>query len=205
VIVSKPIPVQAAVWVAGLLLLLSAGLPARADTFQTFNLAYSGAALGNNATAAGQIVFDETLLPNPGGSNSAINFVQDFTLTISGASSGNGTFTFSDFRDFYWDTGGATLDLARNLIGQPTAGAPWGTTYDGSSGDFNAFGVNSAAPYGSYYFTLVTSNGTGDQMQLTSFAATPEPGSSSLLALAGLLLLAVRCQCFVSFKRNKHR
>ncbi len=176
------------------LLFLGFGSPLKADTFQTFNFTYSGAALGNTAVAVGQINLDETLLPNPGSSFNTPDFVQDLTITVSGAGTGDGTFTKSDFSTFYWDTGGATLNLTQNLVGQPTAGSPWGS-FDGSGGDFNFFAVSAPAPYGSYYFTLTTNGGTGDPMQLTSFAptltSTPEPGTSVLLILAGSCLLGL--------------
>ena len=164
--------------------------PLHADTFQTFNFNYSGAAFGNSAIATGQVNLDETLLPNPGSSFDNSGFVQYFILTISGAASGNGTFTKNDFGTFYWDTGGATLDLTHNLIGQPTSGSTWGSR-DGGGGDFNVFASASGAPYGSYYFTLATDSGAGDPLQLTSFVITPEPGTSALLLFAGSGLLGL--------------
>ena len=41
------------------------GASALADVFQTYNLAWSGAFLGNNASASGNITLDLTTLTNP--------------------------------------------------------------------------------------------------------------------------------------------
>ena len=39
--------------------------PAKADAFQTFDVEWSGASLGNSAAASALITFDLTTLPNP--------------------------------------------------------------------------------------------------------------------------------------------
>ena len=39
--------------------------PAKADVFQTFDVEWSGASLGNSAAASALITFDLTTLPNP--------------------------------------------------------------------------------------------------------------------------------------------
>ena len=179
---------------AGLLLLVTT---AYADTFQTYDLAWSGATFGNNATATGQINLDLTTLPNPGGPGyDMYNDIASLTVTVVGASSGNGTWTKADlnpgFRSFWW-TGGVALNMNQQLVGQATLGNPWGTP-DGNSGDSNLFFTNSG-PFGTFYFTLTTDGGTQDPMLLTSFApvsSTPEPGTmalfgSGIIGLAGVL------------------
>ncbi len=171
---------------------------AYADVFQTYDLAWSGAAFGNSASATGQITLDLTTLPNPGGPNyDMYNDIASLTITITGASSGNGTWTRADLAPIsnlgtytYWWTGGVALNMNQQLVGQPTQGSPWGTD-DGNSGDFNLFFTN-GGPIGTFYFTLTTDGGTEDSMLLTSFApvnsSTPEPGSMVLMG-SGLLML----------------
>ena len=105
----------------GLLLLAAAALasPASAQT-KTFDLTYSGASFGDSAVATGFVTIDESQIQNPGQTYQVSTpFVTDFSLTVSGASSGNGTFKFADYADdgtngfggFYLDTNGGTLEL----------------------------------------------------------------------------------------------
>jgi hypothetical protein len=177
--------------------LLSLAPAAYADSFQAYNLAWSGSSFGNSASAAGQITLDLTTLPNPGGpAFDLYNEIQSLTVTVSGAGLGDGTWTKADLGPnsalgtyTYWWTGGGALNLGTELVGQPTVdGGPWGTP-DGNSGDFNLF-FNGSGPLGTFYFTLTTDGGTGDSLLLTEFAptSTPEPGTLMLLAsgLAGL-------------------
>lgn len=159
----------------------------------TFSLEWSGA--GNSAVATGMITLDDTLLPNPGSAGAWPGPVAAFQITVSGASAGNGTFGMADFAGWTWETNGGTLDLGTELVGQPTAGDPWGTPSGGAGGDLNFFnaGASPSAPNGEDYFVLVTDNGGGDAMQLTSMAPVtapiPEPAG---LGLMGLALLAMR-------------
>ncbi len=139
-----------------------------------------------SAAASGQIVLDETLLPNPG-NTSSLSVIQSLTLTVSGASSGNGTFTLSDFGSFAWNTGGGTLNLSTNLVGQTVGASHWGPV---GVGDFNFFNSISSpsAPNGVGPFTLGTNGGAGDILTLSSLtpAVVPEPSTWSLM-LAGVL------------------
>ncbi len=112
----------------------------------------------------------------------------DLVLTVSGATSGNGTFGLADYDVWVWDTSGRTLDLTTQLVGQ----GGWGIT----NGDFIllASSASSQAPSGVAPFTL----GTDDHstfMRLTSFApdsasVAPEPSRALLLAagLTGMML-----------------
>jgi hypothetical protein len=174
----------------GLVVLLAAG--SRADGApMTFQVDWSGAPNGNGAVATALLTIDDALLPNPGSYiNSTVlpSFILDFTITVSGATSGNGTFTLSDFGGTYWSTQGGTLDLTQQLVGQPTSGLPWGTTNDGNSGDFNMFALNPSAPSGTFFFQLTTAGGTGNTMNLTSFVEAPEPASLGLMLAGGLAL-----------------
>lgn len=182
------------------LLVVAAG-QAIADT--VFDLAWSGAALGNTASATGTITLNLADITNPGETVQNISsFVTDFSITVTGASSGDGTFGFGDYNGsgtlggFYLITGG-TLDFTSQLVGQPTPGGPWGSNHGGSStGDFNIFTNNNdpSAPVGTFYFTLTTNDGVGDAMYLTSFApasSVPEPSSAIPLSAAMLALAFV--------------
>src|SRR5262245_24099001 len=84
-----------------LALLMLAGLAvlsARAEAATiTYNLTYEGL-FGSSAVGIGEITIDTALIANPGvTSQDTSAFVIDFTLTISGGASGNGTFGFADF------------------------------------------------------------------------------------------------------------
>lgn len=49
----------------------------------TFDIGWSGADLGNNATAFGTIVIDDTIFIN-GADNQGTSWVSDFTMTVTG-------------------------------------------------------------------------------------------------------------------------
>ena len=163
---------------------------ARAAVY-VFDITYSGASRGNTATAFGTITLEDP--PNPGFSND-FSKVISLTLTVSGASSGNGTFTKSDFIGWSWATNGGTLDLDAELIGQSTDDLTWGTdNFEGGAGDFQLIAAQgSGAPNGTWLFQQTTSEGSGNPMFLTSMSpdsiAAPEPGqvAASLLLLCGL-------------------
>jgi hypothetical protein len=174
---------------------------ASADDYQTYNLAWSGASLGNSASATGQITLDLTTLPNPSsGTVDIYSDIQSLSITVTGAVSGNGTWTLANLVQgsnlgtySYWDTG-ATLNMGTELVGQPTSSSAWGTA-DGYSGDFNLFFGN-GGPIGSNYFTLAAADLDGDKMLLTEFdpasSPVPEPGTmllfgSGLIGLAGMV------------------
>ena len=190
--------------VIGIALLCGSSLfaPAKADVFQTFDVEWSGASLGNGATASALITFDLTTLPNPHSIvNNPIgdatfspvtNFITALSLTVSGAGTGNGTFGLNDFSPgslgdtFRWGTN-ATLDLTTQLVGQSTPGGPWGTCFTGACGDFNLFGSGNA-PHGTNFFTLTTGGAGALGMQLTSFAPAAVPGPIVGAGLPGLIL-----------------
>ncbi|MEP4077702.1 choice-of-anchor Q domain-containing protein [Haloferula sp.] len=147
----------------------------------SFDLEWSGASFGNNATAIGRITFEPSQLANPTAGNTNLDALMDFTITVSGASSGNGTFSRSNFDIVFWDTGDLPLDFSTELVDQATELDPWGTSQPGNTGgDFNIFsnGTNPSAPNGTYYFELTTAG--SEKMLLTSFrpASGPPPAAS---------------------------
>lgn len=159
----------------------SAAAPAAAQS-QTFFLSWSGASRGNTAAATGTITIDESRLNNPGfNSSSQFNglagnqFVTALDLTVSGSGTGDGHFSLNNFSTVLLDTHGGTLNLNSSLIGQPTNGAGFGTTHDGSSGDFNLFssGTGFNTPNGTNFFQLTTGGGSNDSMYLTQFSPNP--------------------------------
>ena len=131
---------------------------------------------GPDAIANGFITFDLALLNNPGGSDTGIEpFVTDFEFHVTGAFSGNGTFTLADYGEaavgppghISLHTEDVTLDFTRELIGQPTTESSWGALAPGDGGFllFRAFG--SQAPSVAGDFTVATNYGT-DMLRLTS-------------------------------------
>ena len=188
----------------------------------TFNFTYSGAAYDppNTTLITGAITFESSLVANPG-----INDIEPLpdpavlalSVTVSGASSGNGTFGLADFGRVSFITGPDGLNFSSQLVGQPTGYLPFGTPPLSSEGeppqdfpDFNLLG-NGSAPFGQNYFTLCPSGqevgspsgatpqqGDGDCAILTSMIQATPPSTSptpalspwSLTLLAGLLALA---------------
>ena len=197
------------IFIAGLMALLFAAAPAAASV-KSFTFTFAG----NDATATGIIDFEMSLLGNPGrnvfdtsaekiystiggpyayyGENIS-GLVTALSVTVSGASDGNGTFHLGDFDGVLFDTstllGG--MDLTRELTTQTTVGGLWGTNINidnssppqSSTGDFQLFSMTlgNLAPNGGNPYELTTSG--GELMTLTSFAAVPEPSTYLLLCL----------------------
>jgi PEP-CTERM motif len=185
-------------------LVIVTGASALADVFQTYNLAWSGASLGYyTATASGNITLDLTTLTNPtplGGLGvDIVNDITSLTVTVTGASAGNGVFTKSDLcacSDFsmstLWNTNGATVNMHGNVLGQ--------LTVDG--GDFNLF-FTAPGPQGSDVLTLTTNALSGDPIEMTEFAPVlgrsapvPEPATWAMMGLgfAGLAFAGLRAR-----------
>jgi hypothetical protein len=169
--------------------LLCGGGSATAGPIQTFDLTWSGAQFGNNATATGQITLDLGQVNNPGSTFQSGNpFVQAFTITVSGASAGNGTFTFNQFNGsptlggFLMNIAAPGVNFSQNLVGQA------------SFLDFNIFpdGISNLPPRGTSPFVITTNidnGGGGSSLVLTSFvpaAAVPEPTTLALFGLGTL-------------------
>jgi hypothetical protein len=128
-----------------------------------FNLTWSDTILNSGASATGVIGLDLATIPSSPShtSNSIPSWITSFTMTITGASSGNGTFTLADFSAFTFDSNGVTLNYANDLVGQLT------------SGSFNVQGSSVNAPIGVAPSTMLTDAAYGDYLVLTSFTPAP--------------------------------
>ena len=186
--------------------LLGVAGPVQAST--VFEATWSGAALGNTATADALLTIDTTMLGNPSNGQEVYPVpgpISAISMTVTGASSGNGTFVTGDFASMYWNTGGGVLDFTHELVGQsiPNGTGTWATDHSGNGGDFNLFSSNDVAPNGTFYFELTTADGFGDTMYLTSLAplsSVPEPSSLVLGVSGSLIALSVGC-----FRRRRRR
>jgi hypothetical protein len=178
---------------------------------RTFDFAFGNDPYGGMAT--GQFTIDSgiltTILSDTADDPYPMSDFESFSITVSGARAGNGTFGLSDFSHFLWWSAGASFNFQENLVGQPTTAAPpfnpWGTPAL-NSGDFNFFNASASplAPTGEFFFGIQTNGGnvggpTGDPMALTSLqevVASPEPASILLFgaALLGLTILPSRRQ-----------
>ncbi len=165
---------------------VSAGV---ASAQSAFLLEWSGAPFNNGASATGTITFAAGFPTNPGVAIYTPGVeILALDVTVLGAASGNGSFTMVDFAIAVFDTGGATLDMTTELVGQPTPGGPWGAPgLLGANGDFSIYAANATAPTATFFYELSTNGGTGDKMTLTSFRPVPAPGAMALLGLGGLL------------------
>ena len=168
---------------------------------------WSGSTFSNGASATATFTLDSSLFNNPGFSSfsgaSFANAFQNFQLTVSGASAGNGVFTGSDFSTIFLNTAGGTLDFHSELVGQSTPSGLWGAAaFPTVTGDFNLFsnGLSPLTPSGASIFTLHT--GGGESILLTSFApvapaapvAVPETSTwvMGFLALGAIAFLVRR-------------
>lgn len=158
-----------------LLLLFLVPLCANAE-LRTFDLEWSGESYGNSAVATGTITIDDTLLNNPG--FSADDFATDFSITVEGSGSGDGSWGRGDFNSIFFFTD-TELDLSMELVGQPTSVNFWGSQEPpppDSVGDFNFFSDETpGAPSGTYLFQITTSSEL--DLRLVSFRPVdgPEP------------------------------
>ncbi|RZI81599.1 MAG: PEP-CTERM sorting domain-containing protein [Rubrivivax sp.] len=183
---------QRLTWLAAFTLSFLASATASAAPI-TFKFEFDGTPFHNTAKAVGWVTFEETTLANSWSDGSSFRYhvkepaeVLDLDLTVTGATTGNGHFTLPDFGLVFWQTNG-TLDFNQPLVGQPTHDAPWATTADFYSGDFNLRSSAGLAPDGTGPFRLATSGGNGDSMLLKSMVKSPVPEPMAYaLMFAGL-------------------
>ncbi len=178
---------------AGLLSLTPA---AKADIFQTYDLAWSGATFSNSSSATGVMTLDLSTLINPtpiaggggldnSGYEDIISDITRLSVVVTGAGAGNGTFLLANlapdsaFGSYtYWFTNGVTLNMEGNVLSQLQA----------AGGDFNLF-FAPPGPDGSSVLTLTTDGLGGNPMSMTEFApSVPEP-DSMILVSATLIVL----------------
>jgi hypothetical protein len=155
------------------------GVAPASAALRSYRATWSGASLGNTAQAVATVVIDDALLLNPGSSSS--NFgapgaaVTSFSITVFGASAGNGTWTTSDFSNYFLRIADGLI-LFTNWVGQPDGLTTWGDPV-AFSNDFNVFNSTAGAPTGTGTFRLTTNSGTGENMFLTSFAPVSAEGA----------------------------
>ena len=218
------------IFIAGLMALLFAAAPATASV-KSFTFTFAGNGVDNSATATGFITFDMALLTNPGRNvfdtsiggiystkvgpyayygDNIPGLVTALSVTVRGATTGNGTFTLPDFDGVLFDTTRLGVNMNQQLVGQSLVNiGPTGETWSWGSvgpeylivgsdpaasyvGDFQLFSPSdSNAPTGGNPFTIQS---FGDDMTLTSFTPVPEPSTYLLLSLGigGLALLRRR-------------
>lgn len=150
---------------------------------------WSGDMFGNGAVATGKFDINTAVYPDLGGLqifNTPGSDFQILSVNITGASSGNGSFTQSDFGGFYF-AANTPLNYNHELVGQLMGNGvnfgSFGAGYAGPSGDFNLFGSTTGAPSGTFFFKLTTSDGSGDSLALVSLSpgGVPEPANWALI------------------------
>jgi hypothetical protein len=108
---------------------------------------------------------------------------------VSGATSGNGSFTQSDFDNifFHWPT---AVNYFAQWVGQPQTGGTWGNQ---CTTDFNIFSMTTG-PSGADCNLLTPHGAPGSEaMTLTSFAPVPAPGACCLQTGSCALYSAPEC------------
>ena len=151
---------------------------------RSYDLVYTSATTAATATAS--ITIDDTIFANVAASNNqsaALHGITAFSITVSGAISGNGTFTLADFTTFVFTQTGP-YDLSTDLFAQAV------------HLDFNMFTAAAPAPHGVAPNVIGTNfTAGGEDLILRSFRPATAAAIPSLplwaLTLMGLLLLSL--------------
>jgi hypothetical protein len=155
-------------------------------------------------TAEGFVVIDDDVLPAEAVTQVLLPdpSILDFQVSVTGSPIGNGTFGMDDFQSI-WFYSPTTLDLTRELIGQPLGGGlhfgPYLSHDDAyKGGDFSVTNANPEAPTGTFFFVMSAAGGRDVDGYVQSatlvsmMPVIPEPPSSVLLALGGVALVVAR-------------
>ena len=127
--------------------LLAAAATATQLDATDFNLSWSGASFSNGASATGVLSIDVPNAPaQPNIFGSMPAWVTGITITVTGATSGNGTWTKSDFSGIVFVASGA-VDYTQPLSGQSVIS------------DINFFRTSVGAPNGTGVNTLTLASG----------------------------------------------
>lgn len=169
----------------------------------TFDVTWSD---GNTAQAVGTITFSDASIFTNGGSCTgqyltACN-ITAMTITVSGATNGNGTFNESDFLDAYIRVSGS-LNINTNMVGQPVGVNTWDTAGGSASNEFTFRNTSSSsAPRRRGPFSWATDAGAGQELTLTYMIAQALPPaavpalSESTQWLLALMTITLICWHF---------
>jgi len=151
---NRYLPVRKLLGVAILAVSFSSSVQAVSYAPETYTFLFQT----GGASASGSLV--STSGATQGGSLPNYSSLTSLNVVVSGASSGNGTFSLADFSGISFsgisfDGVAANLDFSQNLYGQTDLM------------DFNLFGTGSPAPLGVEIFTLAADYNSSDSMLLS--------------------------------------
>jgi subtilisin-like proprotein convertase family protein len=146
---------------------------------RAYRAIWSGEAYMNTARAVALVVINDAGLQNPGTTTTVFaggSPIVSMDLTVTGASSGNGTWSTAAFSSYELKISD-TLNRFTEWVGQsqPSAMNAWGDLSGGHN--FNFGSIASGAPVGESNYVLTTNSMAGDRMRLISFAPATAPGA----------------------------
>ena len=155
---------------------------------KTFNVTWSGVPYSNNAAATGTLTFDDTALATGGtcsglGSGAGQCNVSQMNITVTGASSGNGNYTISNFNNLYMRaTNSGALNTSIQLYNQIGSNSvAWAV----NSGDnFNVIGTSINGVNDGGYFTIQVGGIGGNRLRMTSMIVSSPPTAQAVPSLS---------------------